>query len=100
VSIDAAALLTIAGMALVTLAMRLSGLRLIGRLRLGQRGEAALEAVPAAVLTAVIAPAVLTGGPADLIAAALAALAALRLPLLATVAVGVGAVVALRALLG
>ena len=52
-----------------------------------------------AVLTAVIAPTALATGPAETIAAAITALAALRLPLLAVIAVGVVSVVALRALL-
>jgi uncharacterized membrane protein len=49
------------------------------------------------VLTAVVAPPLLTTGPAETLAGLAAVLAALRLPLLAVVAVGVAAVVALRA---
>jgi uncharacterized membrane protein len=47
---------------------------------------------------AVIAPTVLATGPAETIAAAITAAAAfLRLPMIAVVAIGVAAVVALRA---
>lgn len=47
----------------------------------------------------VIAPAVLSGGKPDWIAAAITAVAAFRLPLPATVVIGVVSVVALRAVL-
>jgi uncharacterized membrane protein len=49
---------------------------------------------------AVIAPMVLTQGPAETAASAITVLAAMRLPLLGAVAVGVVSVVALRHLLG
>lgn len=95
-----ATLLLIAIMAAVTYATRVIGFVALDGFRPRGRLAAGLEAVPAAVLTAVVAPAVLLGGPAEMIAAALAALAALRLPIIAVVAIGVVAVVALRALLG
>jgi uncharacterized membrane protein len=50
------------------------------------------------VLTAVIAPTALATGWPETLAAAITALAATRLPLLATIAVGVGAVAGLRAM--
>jgi uncharacterized membrane protein len=62
--------------------------------------RAALDALPAAVLTAVVAPMALATGPAETAAAVITVLAAMRLPLLATVAVGVVAVGVLRMLLG
>ena len=52
------------------------------------------------MLTAVIAPGLVKGGPADLAAAAITIVAATRLPLLATVAIGVASVVALRTIIG
>jgi uncharacterized membrane protein len=48
------------------------------------------------VLVAVIAPVVLATGPAETIAAVIAGLSAMRLPLLATIVIGVVAVVLLR----
>ena len=50
------------------------------------------------MLTAVIAPAALATGWRETLAAVVAALAATRLPLLGTIAVGVGTIVTLRAL--
>jgi uncharacterized membrane protein len=96
--IDPATLATILGMAAVTYLTRIAGLLLAGRLALAGRAKAAFEAIPPAVLVAVIAPTALATGWPETAAAALTMVAALRLPLLATIAVGVAAVVALRAL--
>lgn len=89
----------ILAMALATYATRIAGLWLMRFLRPGPAVQIALDAVPVAVLTAAIAPALLKGGPADLAAAALTCVAATRLPLLATVAIGVVSVVVLRSVL-
>jgi uncharacterized membrane protein len=70
----------------------------LGRLALRGRAEAAFEAIPPAVLVAVIAPMALAIGWRETVAALLTAIAATRLPLLATIATGVLAVVALRIL--
>jgi uncharacterized membrane protein len=99
-SFDAATLLAILLMALVTYGTRLGGLLLAGRWRLEGRRKAAFEAIPAAVLTAVIAPTLLATGPAESLAGLVTILAAFRLPLLGSVVVGVASVVALRLLLG
>ena len=89
----------IAGMALVTLFLRFSGYMLVRRVSLTGRVAAALESVPAAVLTALIVPMALATGVAETIAAAVTVLAAWKLPTLLAVVVGVASVVALRALL-
>ncbi len=99
-SMDPATLMAIAAMAVVTWCTRVAGLWLVRYVPLTGRGAAALEAVPAAVLMSVIAPMVFLTGPAETIAAAITLFAAFRLPLMAAVIVGVGAVVALRLLLG
>ncbi|MBA5777788.1 AzlD domain-containing protein [Stappia sp. F7233] len=99
-SLDAATLLAIFGMAAFTYLTRIGGPLLLSRVRLSRRGEAALQAVPPAVLMAVIAPTALATGPAETGAAAVTALAALRLPLLACIAIGVGTLLAIRALIG
>lgn len=96
-TLDPHNLLAILGMALATYATRLAGLALAGRLQLSSRAQAAFDAIPPAVLVAVIAPSALATGWPETAAALLAALAATRLPLLGVVAVGVAAVVALRA---
>jgi uncharacterized membrane protein len=93
-------LLAILAMAAITYATRIAGLFLAGRLSLQGRAKAAFDAIPPAVLVAVIAPVVLATGPAESLAALVTALAATRLPLLATIAVGVASVVAIRAVIG
>ncbi|QFU17116.1 AzlD family protein [Microvirga thermotolerans] len=98
-SIDATNLLAILAMALVTYATRIAGLFVADRLALTGRAKAAFDAIPPAVLVAVIAPTALNSGWPEAIAAAIAAVAAFRLPLLATVAVGVAAVVLLRGIM-
>jgi uncharacterized membrane protein len=97
-TLDPHNLLAILGMAIATYATRLAGLALAGRLQLSPRAQAAFDAIPPAVLVAVIAPSALATGWPETAAALLAALAATRLPLLGVVAIGVAAVVALRAL--
>jgi len=99
VSIDPINFLAFLGMAIVTYFTRVAGLALAGRLNLSPRAQAAFDAIPPAVLVAVIAPSALATGWAETAAAAIAALAATRLPLLAVVAVGVVAVVAFRAVM-
>lgn len=97
-TLDPLNLIAILGMAIVTYATRIAGLALAGRLDLSPRAQAAFDAIPPAVLIAVIAPSALATGWAETAAAAIAALAATRLPLLGVVAVGVVAVVGFRAL--
>lgn len=98
-SLDSQTLLAIFGMAVVTYLTRIAGLALAGRLSLSERAQAAFDAIPPAVLVAVIAPSALATGWAETGAALIAAIAATRLPLLAVVLVGVVSVVGLRALL-
>jgi uncharacterized membrane protein len=100
VSIHPQTLAAIIAMAAVTYATRASGLFIAHRLVLTGRLKTAFDEIPAAVLTAVIAPTVLATGWPETVAAAVTILAAVRLPLLGVVAVGVAAVVALRAIAG
>ena len=99
-SLDATTLLPILGMAVATYGCRLTGLLLGGRLALSGRSKAALDAIPPAVLTAVIAPTLLATGWPETLAGAVTILAALRLPLIGVIATGVAAVVVLRMLAG
>lgn len=95
------ALLAILGMGVATYLTRLSGFYLLRGLNVTGRGKAALDALPPAVLMAVIAPVILTTGWAESIAAAITALAAFfRLPLTVTIIVGIASVALLRAVLG
>jgi len=98
-SLDMTTLLAIAAMAVVTYFTRIAGLFVADRLVLTGRAKAAFDAIPPAVLVSVIAPTALTTGWAEAIAAAITAVVAFRLPLLATIAVGVVSVVVLRSLI-
>ncbi len=87
-------------MGLATYASRLSGLLLMRGVVVQGRLKAALDAVPPAVLMAVITPTVFMTGRAEALAGAATAIAAfLRLPLLVTIIVGVGCVVVFRMVL-
>lgn len=99
-SLDTNTLIAIAGMAVATYLTRIAGLWLLQLANLEGRARSAMDALPPAVLMAVIAPAVLATGLAETIAAGITVLAAFRLPLLVAVATGVASVVALRALIG
>ncbi|PST25444.1 AzlD family protein [Mesorhizobium plurifarium] len=88
-TVDPHTLLAIVAMAFATVLTRLGGLVLIRFMTIGPKQKQALEAIPPAVLMAVIAPTALATGPAETIAALATALVATRLPLLAAVAAGV-----------
>lgn len=93
-------ILAILGMALATYATRASGPYLIRGVVVKGRLKAALDALPPAILMAVIAPTILTTGLAESIAAVLtAAVAFMRAPLVVTVLTGVISVVLLRMVL-
>jgi uncharacterized membrane protein len=82
---------------LATYGTRLAGYWLLRNVAITGRTKAALDAVPPAILTAVIAPTVFLQGPIEMIAGAVTVLsAALRLPLLVTILAGVGCVAGLR----
>jgi uncharacterized membrane protein len=86
-------------MALVTYVTRVSGYFLIGHVALSPRLEAGLRAIPGAVLISIVAPAVLTAGPAEALASLATVLVAARARnLLAAMAAGILVVWALRTL--
>jgi uncharacterized membrane protein len=89
-------LVTWLGMLAVTYATRIGGYWFVRRFALSGRAKAGLEAVPMAVLTAIIAPTVLATGPAETIAALVTLLLAWRQPVLVAVLGGVASVVLLR----
>lgn len=93
-------LVTILGMGLATYSTRLAGLLLMRGVVVQGRMKAAIDAVPPAVLMAVITPTVLLSGFAETLAALATALAAyLRMPLLVTIGIGMATVVILRTFL-
>ena len=73
-------LLAIIGMGVATYLTRLSGFYLLRGLNLSGPMKAALDALPPAVLMAVIAPMILATGLAETIAAAITAVAASSAP--------------------
>ena len=94
-------LMAILGMGLATYATRISGLLLMRGVVVKGRMKAALDAMPPSVLMAVITPTVLMTGKAETIAAVITAIAAmLRLPLLATIVIGVVSMWGLKFVLG
>jgi uncharacterized membrane protein len=100
------AVAAILGMAVVTYLTRIGGLWLMGRVTrasggvLPPRVEAAMRAIPGAILVAIVAPAVLASGPAQLLAAGVTAVVAARTrSLVLALVVGVAAVWALRIML-
>lgn len=96
---DLNTLLLILALGLGTYATRIGGHLVLSRFdRLNPRVEAALDAVPAAVMTAIVAPLALTAGLAEAAAAGAVVLASMRLPIHAVLAVGMVIVAGLRAL--
>ena len=87
---SAEALIAILGMALVTFAIKAGGLLLANRLPRDGFAAAWLKHIPGAVLASLVAPALVTGSPAEAIAAAVTALVYfLTRNLLAAMAAGV-----------
>ena len=84
------ALLAIAGMAIASLMTKAGGLLLANRLPRHGFAAAWLKHIPGAVLAALVAPALVTGSPAEIIAAAATALVyVLTRSLFAAMAMGV-----------
>lgn len=85
---------------LATFAMRAAGAVIMARVELGPVSSAAFEAMPVAVLTAVIAPAVLTQGLPEAIAGGVAVLVGLRAPMAVVIVVAMVVVAAMRGFIG
>ena len=99
-TLDSSTLIIIILAGLATYGTRLAGYWILRNVNITGRTKAALDAVPPAILTAVIAPAVFLQGPIEMIAGAVTlASAFLRLPLLVTILAGVGCVAGLRFML-
>lgn len=84
--------------ALLTYATRVGGYLILSRFdRIPPRAVAALDAVPAAVMTTLFAPLLLVGWR-EALALVVAILAGMRFGLIPIVALGTGAIILLRAL--
>jgi uncharacterized membrane protein len=98
---SAEAIIAILGMAIVTLAIRAGGYIVANRLPTTGFAAAWMRHIPGAVLASLVAPAVVSGGPAEQLAALATALAyLLARNLFAAMAAGVAAVYVARMLLG
>jgi uncharacterized membrane protein len=99
VAIDPGTLLAIILMALATYATRSGGLWLASRFDLSERAGAWLDQIPGAILVSLVAPAILMGGPIEVLAAVVVVIVSLRTGSLpAAMVIGVGTVLVLRAL--
>lgn len=97
---EGAALLAIAGMALVTYATRAGGVLLMGLVPITPRVEAFLRHLSSSVLVALVVPAALKGDPAALVAVAAAGLVmAVTRQMIAAMAAGVAGAALLRQLM-
>ncbi|KQV11228.1 hypothetical protein ASC97_14980 [Rhizobium sp. Root1203] len=97
-TLDFHTLLAILAMAAATVLTRVSGLVIIRHVEMTDQTRAAIEAIPPAVLMAVIAPTAFSTGWAETAACCITALSARRLPMLASVALGIASVALLRAI--
>lgn len=95
-SLDLATLGAILAMAGATVMTRLAGLVVLKFAALTPPARRMLDAIPPAVMVAVVTPTALATGPAESLACAVTAVAALRLPMLAAATVGVVTVALLR----
>ncbi|WP_085899430.1 AzlD family protein [Kiloniella majae] len=92
--------LLILACALATYATRTGGHLVLSRFgTTHHRLEAALEAVPTAVLAALVAPSLVTNGPAEALSIVIAGIIALRYSLMLSVLSGIICLIALRWLL-
>jgi len=93
-------LIIVAG-AVLTYLTRIGGHLVLSRFEnVPPRVEAALDAVPAAVLTTLVAPELLSAGPAEIVALVAAGLVALRRGMLEMFLTGAIALIVLRQFMG
>ena len=87
--------------AVLTYLTRIGGHLVLSRFeRIHPRVEAGLNAVPAAVLTTLVAPAAFSAGPAELIALVVSGIVALRYGMLVMFLVGAAVLIGLRQVMG
>ncbi|WP_353645458.1 AzlD family protein [Mesorhizobium sp. WSM2239] len=91
----------ILGGAVMTYLTRIGGHLVLSRFeRIHPRVEAGLNAVPAAVLTTLVAPAAVSAGPAEAIALLVAGLVSLRAGMMPMFLTGAAVLIALRQVMG
>jgi len=99
VGVDPGTLVAIVMMAVATYITRAGGLWLASHFDLSERAGAWLDQIPGAILVSLVAPTVLMGGPAEMLAALAVVIVAVRTGSLpAAMVTGVGTVLVLRAL--
>lgn len=87
--------------AVLTYLTRVGGHLVLSRFNhIHPRVEAGLNAVPAAVLTTLVAPAAMSAGPVELVALVVAGLVALRGGMMTMFLAGAAVLIALRQLIG
>ena len=95
---DMQTILLILALAVVTYMTRSGGYAVLSRFKtVHPRVEAALQAVPAAVITTLVVPPALTAGPAEMLAVIAAGVASLRLKPLLVLMLGLAVLVSARA---
>lgn len=97
-TLDLATLAAILAMAGATVLTRLGGLVVLRFVTLQPRTRKALDAIPPAVLAAVVTPTAFSTGVAETLACVVTAIAAMRLPMLSAAGLGVFTVALLRGL--
>lgn len=90
--------LTILGMGVTTYLTRIGGYLLLGGKTLSARATAMMDIIPGCVLISVLAPSFASGRPTDLAGLIITVIAATRLALLPTMAIGIVSTGVLRAL--
>jgi uncharacterized membrane protein len=87
--------------AVMTYLTRIGGHLVLSRFdRIHPRVEAGLNAVPAAVLTTLVAPAAVSAGPAEMIALLVAGIVSLRFGMMPMFLIGAAVLIALRQVMG
>ena len=99
-ALDPTVVAVILAMAVVTYGTKSVGHWVVGQVDLSDRVEAGIDVLPGAVVVAFVAPALAEGGVAEWLAAAVTVAVARKTGnLLASLAVGVGVVLAVRTVL-
>jgi len=94
-------LLLIFALAAVTYATRFGGHAILARFgALHPRVEAGLDAVPGAVIAALVAPGIYSQGFPGIVAAGVAVLACFRFSMISSITISLAVLVGMRALLG
>ncbi|WP_254862640.1 AzlD family protein [Halovivax gelatinilyticus] len=98
--LDPVVVAVILAMALATVATKVGGLWILSRIEVGARLEAGLTVLPGAIVVAILGPELVSGGPAEWLAAGVVLVVAWKTEnILLALTVGVVSVVAFRSIL-